>query len=578
MRRSLLALPYMAPITNVRFTFVISTICSLGAMVGLAVASTVSPHDLCVGLEKPHRLMGSNTALTVRYAPDDHTAAILDNLTALSLRSLNADLFLLGQQHPAAPLMPVRHSSGKQQEHHRRHDSSPLPLYNGTSTYDQIRWINGFGLSPTSSYSPLRPAPTAMPLHDDRGYRHPHVGHLRQARAVPMQAHIQCVVVSDSTITLHLVSSDALRTTELYGCTLGYTQQHMFKEFGLRSGSTDWPYNGIVAHAQLVQPMQYDKIPAAFPTVLPLLPAVSVTRIGIITLTHFKCPDTIYVSSCRQSICCIRSKQCSQPSAMPSHTQLQFASCATQQQMQSAEIQHAQFEQCRLQSIPTHHAKYEPLAILLDKCQRQQLHRFALQQLQQLQELASQRLASHLATATCTQQSASHQRFALRQLQQLAIQQLRWLAGQHHMQPAIQQLVQRVPSHQCAPQLLLQRASQPHMWLAPHQQIQLGQQQPAQFAQFITTQFITASQHNTQVLITGSTCSNIIVYNDDHLQCQQCAIIISAPKQHFTHAVHALAKVSNAISLRCSSHTMTQLQLLMVHNNQCQAQGGKIRG
>jgi len=121
------------------------------------------------------------------------------------------------------------------------------------------------------------------------------------------------------------------------------------------------------------------------------------------------------------------------------------------------------------------------------------------------------------------------------------------------MQPAIQQLVQRVPSHQCAPQLLLQRASQPHMWLAPHQQIQLGQQQPAQFAQFITTQFITASQHNTQVLITGSTCSNIIVYDDDHFQ----QLTQSAPQQ--------LAQSSTAPQLLASQHLV---QRAMQHRMQ----------
>ena len=317
MRRSLLALPCMAPMTNVRFTFVISTASSLGAMVGLIVASTISPHNLHGCLKWPQPLTSGNTALTTSYVSDYDTRAFLD----FDVHDINSSFFA---QHP--DVVPIHGCSSQQpprqprqwghsQWETWRHDSSPLPLYNGTSTYAQIRWINGSGFSPHDQ--PITPI-TSLLLHDDRGYRHPHVGHLRQATAVPMQAHIQCVVVSDSTIILHLVSSDALCTTELYG----YTQQHMCKEFGLRGGSTDWPYNGIVAHAQLMQPMQYDKIPAAFPTVLPLLPAVSVTRIGIITLTLFKCPDTIYVSSCIRSICC--SKQCSQPSAMPSHTQLQF--------------------------------------------------------------------------------------------------------------------------------------------------------------------------------------------------------------------------------------------------------------
>ena len=57
-----------------------------------------------------------------------------------------------------------------------------------------------------------------------------------------------------------------------------------------------------------------------------------------------------------------------------------------------------------------------------------------------------------------------------------------------------------------------------------------------------------------------------------------------ASKQHNHLATQQLAlqqspfRFSNAISLRCSSPTMTQLQLLMAHINQCQAQGGEIRG
>ena len=74
MRRSLLslALPYMAPITNVRFTFVISTISSLGAMVGLIVVSTISPHNLHGCLERPRPLMSD---ITLTYASDDATRA-----------------------------------------------------------------------------------------------------------------------------------------------------------------------------------------------------------------------------------------------------------------------------------------------------------------------------------------------------------------------------------------------------------------------------------------------------------------------------------------------------------------------
>jgi hypothetical protein len=70
---------------------------------------------------------------------------------------------------------------------------------------------------------------------------------------------------------------------------------------------------------------------------------------------------------------------------------------------------------------------------------------------------------------------------------------------------------------QLAPQQLTQLAFRQHIQLALQQ---LQQQQP--------TQLGTAPQHSTQSLITGSTCNNIVVY--DNGQCQHCTVNISAPK------------------------------------------------
>ena len=133
-------------------------------MVGLAVASTVSPHDLCLGLEKPHRLMGSNTALTVRYAPDEHTAAILDSLTALSLRHPTPDLSFLDRQHLIPPRMPGYIDD--QQWAARRHDIL-LPGLHRVAMHDQLWWTNSCGVSPSSTYDSLSCPQTSVPqLHD----------------------------------------------------------------------------------------------------------------------------------------------------------------------------------------------------------------------------------------------------------------------------------------------------------------------------------------------------------------------------------------------------------------------------
>ena len=105
------------------FSFVISTISLLGAMVGLIVASTISqhnPHSLHGGLEWPQRLMSDNAALPTRYTSDGDIGPFLDSPKALPRRHLNANLFVLGWQRPAAPQMPARHSSGEQQGHYRQ--------------------------------------------------------------------------------------------------------------------------------------------------------------------------------------------------------------------------------------------------------------------------------------------------------------------------------------------------------------------------------------------------------------------------------------------------------------------------
>jgi hypothetical protein len=111
------------------------------------------------------------------------------------------------------------------------------------------------------------------------------------------------------------------------------------------------------------------------------------------------------------------------------HSTSQPITCSTQSHLLSAKHNHGQGSQdCTV--VLTHHAKYDPLAILLDKCQSsQQLHQFTLRQLQQLQKLVSL-------------QSASHQQLALRQPH--ALRNIISLVSSSP--PTVQQHIQRAPA------------------------------------------------------------------------------------------------------------------------------------
>ena len=112
------------------------------------------------------------------------------------------------------------------------------------------------------------------------------------------------------------------------------------------------------------------------------------------------------------------------------HSTSQPVTCSTQSHLLlSAKHNHGQGSQDST-VVLTHHAKYEPLAILLGKCQSsQQLHQFTLQQLQQLQKSVSL-------------QSASHQQLALRQPHALRnnISYIRLVSSSP---PTVQQHIQR---------------------------------------------------------------------------------------------------------------------------------------
>ena len=168
------------------FSFVISTISLLGAMVGLIVASTISPHNphsLHGGLKWPHRQMSGNAALTARYTSDIDTREFPDSPKALSRRHHAANLSLLDRQHPASPQMPTRHSSGEWQEQRgqTKQDDNFLTRWLSIFHRGQSRRLNNPGGFPQ---------PSVPPLHDDSQHQCS-TGHHQQMRAVQAHASIR---------------------------------------------------------------------------------------------------------------------------------------------------------------------------------------------------------------------------------------------------------------------------------------------------------------------------------------------------------------------------------------------------
>ena len=131
MLRSLLALPCMAPMTNVRFTFVISTICSLGAMVGLIVTTT-NPHYH--GLPRPSLLMGGiPTAQSTQHGP-----ALYTN-TAITRPDTGPAT--LDQQHWNDWVTSTGRALGQQHrgEQHGHKANTPAHRYNVSTLTRQLR-------------------------------------------------------------------------------------------------------------------------------------------------------------------------------------------------------------------------------------------------------------------------------------------------------------------------------------------------------------------------------------------------------------------------------------------------------
>ena len=106
--------------------FVISTICSLGAMVGLIVVSTISPHDHH-GLLRPTLLMGDIPVATARsghHLDNSISAALLPKAAGIDEASSFNPRLSISPQDSSRHL--IKQQSQQWGRRPRRHGSSPL--------------------------------------------------------------------------------------------------------------------------------------------------------------------------------------------------------------------------------------------------------------------------------------------------------------------------------------------------------------------------------------------------------------------------------------------------------------------
>ena len=147
-----LALPCVASMSSWHnvFTFVISTICSLGAMIGLIVASTISLHQHH-GLPRPTLLMGSIAVPTARS--DDPgvltTSRSPRPLVVHGINSLQHQDLLLVHDHVS--------QQQRQSQHWRtwRHDSPTLSWHDSMAIYGRACWIHSSRFPSSSTYDSL---------------------------------------------------------------------------------------------------------------------------------------------------------------------------------------------------------------------------------------------------------------------------------------------------------------------------------------------------------------------------------------------------------------------------------------
>jgi len=128
--------------------FVISTISSLGAMVGLTVASTVSLHNQ-YNLSQPVLLMGdiSPTARSGLY-PDDLRSAARQSTAPDFNQASSLDPWLSTSSQVSSRDLNEQQPRQSQQWRSRRHGSSALPLDDSTAIYGRIWWTHSTGSSP----------------------------------------------------------------------------------------------------------------------------------------------------------------------------------------------------------------------------------------------------------------------------------------------------------------------------------------------------------------------------------------------------------------------------------------------
>ena len=132
------------------FPFVICTICSLGAMIGLIVASTISLHQHH-GLPRPTLLMGSIAVPTARS--DDPgvltTSRSPRPLVVHGINSLQHQDLLLVHDHVS--------QQQRQSQHWRtwRHDSPTLSWHDSMAIYGRACWIHSSRFPSSSTYDSL---------------------------------------------------------------------------------------------------------------------------------------------------------------------------------------------------------------------------------------------------------------------------------------------------------------------------------------------------------------------------------------------------------------------------------------
>ena len=148
------------------FTFVVSTICSLGAMNGLIVASTINRYlHQHHGFSRPTLLMGNNAVSTAR---SDDLGALTTSRSPrpFVVHGINSWFFILQQQD----LLLIHDHVSQQQrqsQHWRtwRHGSPTLSWYDSVAIYGRACWVyrSRFPSSSTYCNSPSASVPL---LHD----------------------------------------------------------------------------------------------------------------------------------------------------------------------------------------------------------------------------------------------------------------------------------------------------------------------------------------------------------------------------------------------------------------------------